>query len=189
MVNDTSAQSSLYQTFRVKLEGVSGECHRASSPEAAAELITRLLRDQGVKSVALAGSYLSRAGGLAQHLSQTGLVVHTDQMRAAAAQVDAGITSARWAVAETGTVVQTATDVDERLCSTLPPLHLVLLSTDALVPTLAEALALIHSSSEIPGFVGFITGPSRTSDIERVLTIGVHGPEQLIVVFVDGEVE
>ncbi|WP_206811922.1 LutC/YkgG family protein [Paradesulfitobacterium ferrireducens] len=178
-----------YQSFRVKLEGVSGECYRVATAAEGIELATHVLQSKGVKSVALAGFFLSEAGGLASKLAQAGITVHTENLRAAAPEADAGITIGRWAIAETGTIVQTATDVDERLCSTLPPLHLVLLSTDALVPTLAEALKRIHSSPEIPGFVGFITGPSRTSDIERVLTIGVHGPEQFIAVFVEGEVE
>lgn len=183
------AQEHLYETFRAKLEAVSGECHWAPSPGDAAGLVKRILLDKGVKSVALAGVLLSGANGLAHHLSQAGIVVHTDNLRVAAAEADAGITLGRWAVAETATVVQIATDVDERLCSTLPPIHLAVVAADSLISTLAELLSLIHSSPQIPGFVGFITGPSRTSDIERVLTIGVHGPEQLIVVFVDGEVE
>lgn len=182
-----------YQTFRVKLEAVSGGCHRASSVREGFELVTRLLHEKGVRSVAIAGKSMEqtwvRTGDLTASLSQAGITVHTDSLRAAAAEADAGITLGRWAIAETGTIVQTATDVDERLCSSLPPLHLVLVAAESLVPTLAEALARIHSSPEIPGFVGFITGPSRTSDIERVLTIGVHGPEQLIAVFVDGEAE
>ena len=183
-------EQSFYETFRVKLEAVSGECHWASSAGEAAELIKHILQGKGVKSVALTGPLLSGiGGGLADYLSQAGIAVNTDNLRATAPEVDAGITSARWAVAETGTVVQTATDVDERLCSTLPPIHLAVVAADSLVPTLAEALARIHSSPQIPGFVGFITGPSRTSDIERVLTIGVHGPEQFIVLFIDGEVE
>jgi len=48
-------------------------------------------------------------------------------------------------------------------------------------------MVTLHQLPQIPGFVGFITGPSRTSDIERVLTIGVHGPKQLVVIFVDDQ--
>lgn len=186
-------QPSLYETFKTKLEAVSGECHRASSVREGFELVTRLLHEKGVKTAAIAGKSMEqtwvRMGDLTASLSQAGIGVHTDNLRTAAAEADAGITLGRWAIAETGTIVQTAADVDERLCSSLPPLHLALVSTQSLVPTLAEALKRIHSSPEIPGFVGFITGPSRTSDIERVLTIGVHGPEQFIAVFVEGEVE
>ena len=88
-----------------------------------------------------------------------------------------------WALANTGTLVQSADEVDKRLVSTLPLLHIALVSTAALLPDLAAVLARVDPRKS--AYLSFITGPSRTADIERVLTIGVHGPERLIVVLVD----
>jgi L-lactate dehydrogenase complex protein LldG len=79
--------------------------------------------------------------------------------------------------------VQDASAVDKRLVSTLPPLHIALISTAALLPDLGALFARVDPSKA--AYLSFVTGPSRTADIERVLTIGVHGPERLIIVLVD----
>ena len=74
-----------------------------------------------------------------------------------------------------------------RAASLLPETHIVLLSADRLYPTMAAFFAA-HAAQELTTAASnlvFITGPSRTADIERVLTIDVHGPERLIVLFVD----
>jgi L-lactate dehydrogenase complex protein LldG len=88
-----------------------------------------------------------------------------------------------WALANTGTLVQTADEVDKRLVSTLPLLHIAIVSTAALLPDLPAVLTRVDPRKS--AYLSFITGPSRTADIERVLTIGVHGPERLIIVMVD----
>ena len=64
-----------------------------------------------------------------------------------------------------------------------PTIHVAVVPTDAIQPDMASALARVHPSQT--GYISMITGPSRTADIERVLTIGVHGPARLVVVFVD----
>jgi L-lactate dehydrogenase complex protein LldG len=106
-----------------------------------------------------------------------------DVTRELAAQAKVGISQMDWALANTGTLVQDADQVDKRLVSTLPLLHIALVSTAALVPDLAAVLTRVDPGKS--AYLSFITGPSRTADIERVLTIGVHGPERLIIVLVD----
>ena len=88
-----------------------------------------------------------------------------------------------WGLADTGTLVQDATDVDKRLVSTLPPLHIAIVPTAALLPDLAAVFERVDPRKS--AYLSFITGPSRTADIERVLTIGVHGPERLVIILVD----
>ena len=88
-----------------------------------------------------------------------------------------------WALADTGTLVQDATAVDQRLVSTLPTIHVALIATDGLRPDMPTWLA--DADPNRMGYLSMITGPSRTADIERVLTIGVHGPVRLIIIFVD----
>ena len=88
-----------------------------------------------------------------------------------------------WALADTGTVVQIADTVDQRLVSTLPALHIALVSTASILPNLPALLSRVDPRKT--GYLAFITGPSRTADIERVLTIGVHGPARLVIVMVD----
>lgn len=104
---------------------------------------------------------------------------------AAAAKV--GISQLDWAMASTGSLIQNAAAIEQRLVSTLPAIHIALIATSRLVPDYAAVFARIRP--EQTNYLSFITGPSRTADIERVLTIGVHGPEKLIIVFFDEQAE
>jgi L-lactate dehydrogenase complex protein LldG len=101
--------------------------------------------------------------------------------RAAAAKI--GISQVDWALADTGTLVQDATAIDKRLVSTLPFIHVALIATSGLRADMPAWLEDVRP--EQANYIAMITGPSRTADIERVLTIGVHGPERLVIVFVD----
>jgi L-lactate dehydrogenase complex protein LldG len=79
--------------------------------------------------------------------------------------------------------VQDATAVEKRLVSTLPPIHVAVLGTERILEDLGAVLQRLRPDQL--NYISFITGPSRTADIERVLTIGVHGPARLIIVAVD----
>jgi L-lactate utilization protein LutC len=98
---------------------------------------------------------------------------------------DVGISTAQAAIAETGTLVLDSTYERHRLVSLVPPVHIAIINASSIVETLSDALALLQNDKEISPAVTFITGPSRTADIELTLAIGVHGPQQLYVI-VDG---
>jgi len=109
------------------------------------------------------------------------LTFHVTRESAASATV--GITEVEWAISETGTLVTDAAAVERRLASTLPEIHIAIVPTSGIEPDMAAVFTRIHPRQS--GYISMITGPSRTADIERVLTIGVHGPKRLIIVFVD----
>jgi L-lactate dehydrogenase complex protein LldG len=102
---------------------------------------------------------------------------------------DLGITSAQWAVAETGTLVLESEAEQHRLASLVPPIHVAIIEASRIRETLAEVLLSIGEKGrdEMSRTVTFITGPSRTSDIELTLAIGVHGPGELYVIVIQGE--
>jgi L-lactate dehydrogenase complex protein LldG len=107
--------------------------------------------------------------------------------RAQAADAAAGVTSACFAIADTGTLVLESTPEDVRLASTLPTRHFVLLDRSKIVAdglAAVEPLRRMHQRDS-RNYIAYITGPSRTADIERVLTIGVHGPKQLHILLVN----
>jgi hypothetical protein len=105
------------------------------------------------------------------------LVEFTDA--AAAATADVGFTGARAGVARTGSIVVDAGRAGGRTVSLLPPLHVALVRAGALV---AEPGDLWRSlGSPMPSNLVQITGPSRSADIELVITLGVHGPRALWV--------
>lgn len=90
--------------------------------------------------------------------------------------VEVGVSIAELAIAETGTLVVTASEGRSRMSSLAPPVNVILISRKSIVGTLAEAIPLIPTSTSV-----FITGPSRTADIEGILVRGVHGPGELLV--------
>jgi L-lactate dehydrogenase complex protein LldG len=110
-----------------------------------------------------------------------GILFDVTQERAADALV--GVSAMDGGIADTGTLFQDATAPELRLVSTLPPIHLAFVPTGRILPDLASALVKLDPSKS--PYLTFITGPSRTADIERVLTIGVHGPGRLVVVCYD----
>jgi L-lactate dehydrogenase complex protein LldG len=96
---------------------------------------------------------------------------------------DVGISDCDALVAQTGSVVVTSRSAGGRALSVLPPHHLVLARREQLVPDLPAAFALLKSKygAGYPSMISFITGPSRTGDIERILVLGAHGPKQLTI--------
>jgi L-lactate dehydrogenase complex protein LldG len=97
---------------------------------------------------------------------------------------DVGITKAQAAIAETGTLVLDSSVEQNRLVSLVPPVHIAILDASRIYRTLGETLAALQAGGEVSPALTFITGPSRTADIELTLTIGVHGPQELYVIVV-----
>lgn len=98
-------------------------------------------------------------------------------------QCDVGISECDALVAQTGSVVITSRSAGGRALSCLPPHHVVIARGEQLVADLPAALALIQQKygADYPSMISFITGPSRTGDIERILVLGAHGPKRLTI--------
>ncbi|MBV8584701.1 MAG: LUD domain-containing protein [Verrucomicrobia bacterium] len=97
--------------------------------------------------------------------------------------VAAGITACDCLVAQTGGILISTLSAGGRALSVLPPHHIVIAKRSQLVADLPAALALAAEryKPKWPSYIGFITGPSRTGDIERILVLGAHGPRKLTV--------
>ncbi len=176
--------TALFETFKTRAEAVSAEVHRYATKAEALGFIAEFLRTENVgetKAVWASDSFL--AGGEIHELSQAvpGLSFEVTRERAEAARV--GISQLEWAISATGTLVTDAAPVERRLVSTLPVIHLAIVPTSGIQPDMAAVFARLNPAQS--GYISMITGPSRTADIERVLTIGVHGPSRLVIVFVD----
>src|SRR5258706_8165561 len=102
-----------------------------------------------------------------------------------------GISGANMAIAETGTVVLVTNEGNADLTVTLPPVHIALFGTDKLVASYEDAIAQLRmltrsgTGQRITSYVNWITGPSRSGDIEQSMTIGVHGPREMHCVILD----
>jgi L-lactate dehydrogenase complex protein LldG len=96
---------------------------------------------------------------------------------------DVGLSECDALIAQTGSVLVTSRSAGGRGLSVLPPHHVVLAKREQLVPGLPEAFALVKTryGGNYPSMISFITGPSRTGDIERILVLGAHGPKKLTI--------
>jgi L-lactate dehydrogenase complex protein LldG len=155
----------------------------ASPAEAAAYIATH-----AAGAILLPETAAMRRGDFNQLLAQAGAEVITDPSREQSATAVAGVTGANFALADTGTVVLESTDEAIRLATTLPERHFVLLDPRKIIADGAAAVPWLRRfRARTPRhFLAWITGPSRTADIERVLTIGVHGPKELHILLVEG---
>lgn len=105
-------------------------------------------------------------------------------------KADVGISSANVVAADTGTLFLIENEGNIRLATSAPPVHIALVGLEKLVPTLEDAFKVAevtwrYANYAIPSYVSMISGPSKTGDIEKVTTYGVHGPREFHVIFLD----
>ncbi len=173
------------ELFKTSLEAVDGRCIIARGDAEVAEALTRIINDLQKTNLRAQRIAISDAPEVERLMHLTDLEIEAMSISPNAADIfsyHVGITTAQAAIAETGTLVLDSTDERHRLASLVPPVHIAIVDASRIVRTLAEALALLRERKEISPAVTFVTGPSRTADIELTLTIGVHGPQELYVI-------
>jgi L-lactate dehydrogenase complex protein LldG len=94
----------------------------------------------------------------------------------------AGVSEARYGLADTGSVVLAASPEEPRSRHLLPDVHVSLLAANRILPGLDELFAAVGEN--LPSALTIVTGPSRSADIEQRLVVGVHGPGEVHVVIV-----
>lgn len=176
----------MYEQFKARAEGVSAEVYRFETKAAALEFVIQFLQTEGLddapQSCALWADCPFLNGIDRQPLLKiAGLKFEVTRELASKARF--GISQMEWALADTGSLAQNSTAIEQRLVSSLSTIHIAIVPTSGILPDMPALLSGVHP--EDCAYLAMITGPSRTADIERVLTIGVHGPERLIIVFVD----
>lgn len=102
-------------------------------------------------------------------------------------QCDVAITGCEYLVARTGSVVMSAAQASGRSASVYAPIHICIAYTSQVVYDLKDALLAIKDKygNELPSFITFASGPSRTADIEKTLVVGVHGPKEVYLFLVE----
>ncbi len=178
-----------------EVEAVGGEVHLVANDEQARDTLTRLLAE--IKpTVAFCWKHplLDRLQ-VSETLSNCNIACHDfdslsemdpQTQRATILSADVGITSVDYAVAETGSLVVCSKPGQERMVSLLPPVHVALIDEAQILPDLYDLFGRLqeHHARALPSNLAFITGPSKTGDIELQLTTGVHGPGRWIVVII-----
>jgi L-lactate dehydrogenase complex protein LldG len=132
-------------------------------------------------------------GAILPLLHSQGITLREAGSPASVADAPAGLSAAELAIAETGSVLLADNSLEARVVSMLTLTHFVLVSEGRLVPLLDDAAGLLQQLARVGPdqrhYLSFVTGPSRTADIERTLTIGVQGPKSLCVIMISDEEE
>ena len=189
------------ERFRTEFERVGGVFHRVPTAADVPAVLQSICRERGARSVVTWATPMLGVD-VAPALAAADVAVHPmpvtpppvaerQRLRAVIAQAEVGLTGAELAIAETGTLVLRSAPGRPRSTSLLPACHVALFDRAVLVETLEQvgiALEAWHERGVPDGggaVINFITGPSRTADIELTLTRGVHGPKDVHAVFVD----
>jgi L-lactate dehydrogenase complex protein LldG len=168
--------------FGLKFEALGGKLIRVRDTAAVAPVLVELLSQKS--AIASNAPFLRKCGvtGLPQvHSAFT----DREELKAACAAADIGITSVDYALAATGTFVMLSSHQEARLISLLPPVHIAIFPRSRILANLDELLGILPRPADQSSSMVLITGPSRTADIEQILVRGVHGPGEVYAVIVD----
>lgn len=183
-VADIGSEISL-QCFLDMLQLAGGEGHILTGDEAAVSVVRGILNEDPGQAVLISADLelerltvsrlIEEAGGEALH--------HGEVPLDRAAEAGIGITTAQAGIADTGTIVLSHTAERGRLAALLPPVHIALLRRSRVFPDKISYLACARHEGIDLGSTSmtWVTGPSLTADIEKILVRGAHGPRRLIV--------
>jgi L-lactate utilization protein LutC len=153
--------------FRSALETLAGKTALVRSKPDAGDYVRSVV---GGRPVVCTDSSLLRECGI-------------DYPCAPVSEAHVGITTAEYALADTGTLV-VLSSAEPRLASLLPPVHIAVIESTRILSSLDELLSMMPLPAAVADSMVLITGPSRTADIEQILVRGVHGPGELHVVII-----
>lgn len=181
------AREALLERFAEKLAGLRGEIFRVDNAKQAATRVQELLFSFSNQRKELC---LCQAHPLVHEvlshepwLQERTRLIDSSLPHDLFARYECGVTVADFLIARTGSIVLNAESAGGRRLSVLPPLHIVLATSKQVVASLEDALARVDKATA--SYMAIITGPSRTSDIEKILVLGAHGPKRLAVIVID----
>lgn len=189
--------------FEAEWEKVAGIAYRVSSMGELETVFQKVLAPAETKAIALSRNPIIEELRISDWLTTHKKIATSWANLAGAASTNfladfnkasfaagAGITGVDWVLAESGTLVLSSVTEGAQVASLAPPIHIALYRRSQLVGSLDEVLAKLAISSSpdrpTPGrAVVFITGTSRTADIEQILVRGVHGPREVYAILVE----
>ena len=190
----TADLQTLINKFIEEANAVKAETHLASDDEVALETVIQLLNNQTNNKYmswddsCLPIKNLEKRLDSANYLRYQSTVPRDTMERTRThiklAEVSVGITGCNAALADTGSIVLESKPGQGRLSSLLPAIHIALLTTDQIYPTMESYIKAQPETGNRSSNLIIVTGPSRTADITQTLTLGVHGPGTLHIIIV-----
>ena len=179
-----SNSKEVFERFNKNLAGVNGTGVLTNKKELG-KTLADLFTAQGLKSVCVAETPLLKECGVVDALKAAGVEVFTDHIRLHAETAQGGISEAAYGIADLGSMLQVGDEVDARIVATMSEDYFGIVKASTIVDDYDAMFDILSTWTDMPNFVGFITGPSRTADIECVSTVGVHGPLRLSVIVLE----
>jgi L-lactate dehydrogenase complex protein LldG len=174
--------------FIEELEALGGHGRRVETLDEAREYILSLARERGAKLLIRWDVEELERLGVDGPLEEAGVEVmlwrDLEDFREVAARADIGLSTAEWAIADTGSLVLTSGPGKGRTVTLLPPTYVAVVAAEKVLRTVPEAIEKYAEADELPANVVFHTGPSRSGDIEMEIFVGMHGPGDVHVVLV-----
>jgi L-lactate dehydrogenase complex protein LldG len=170
-----------------KAEAVQAIVTKIICLEDAFQYAADLTKAQGGQTVAASGLAAKERDLLKKHCESADLSLLDFPLRPHADSIHTALTPVDWGIAETGTLVLDSTSEDIRISTMLAETHVAVLHASKIKP---DSEALVNElnavlKTDAPVYYAFITGASRTADIERVLAVGVHGPKELHILIME----
>ena len=186
---NTMPNSDLIQIMKQRAETVQAIVSKITTMEQAFRYTVDLTQKQGGKTVAATGLTPDEARLLEKACETFQLELLEFPLRPHTHRIHTSFTPADWGIAETGTLVIDSSSEDVRIATMLAETHIAVLPASKIKPDSAAFEKELNAvlKADTPSYYAFITGASRTADIERVLTIGVHGPQELHILIVEEE--
>ncbi len=176
--------------FIEELDALGGHGKRVATLEEARAYVLELAGDRGAKSLVRWDVEELEELGVDGPLEEAGVGVTVwrdlEDFREISGKADIGLSTAAWAIAETGSLVLEGGPGKGRTVTILPPTYVAVVAADRMLRTVPEAFAKYGGgeAGELPANVCFHTGPSRSGDIEMELFVGMHGPGDVHVLLV-----
>jgi len=183
----TQTTLDLIATFREKVEPLGAVVDHVRSTTEAALVIAAAAESVAAYAAVVSAELIAAAPGLIAALGDAGIETSVPVDAAEALDRPLGLSLARRAVAETGSVLLAEPDLPDRATALVTEFNLTVCQTSDLVASLDDIVADLLAVASQPrgGYATLVTGPSRTADIEMSLTVGVQGPKRVAVLFVD----
>jgi L-lactate dehydrogenase complex protein LldG len=168
----------LVERFQLKAESLASTVVRVAEPAQVPDAVAAYLKQGALGSAAVIAPELAGLTWAESALSvRSGGAVDADQV---------GISGCFCAVAETGTLMLLSGVDTPATVSLLPETHIAVVPTSRIVATMEDAFALLRAEcGKVPRAINFISGPSRTGDIEQTIVLGAHGPCRVHIVLVE----
>ncbi len=188
MLMEKKKFSELLPVFKVELELLGGHLYLASTKEAS-KIIASIAEDRNVKFAVKCNLPFEDEINLTEVFTRQGVPLARvgdgeKSIIDTIAKADMGLSGGDLAIAETGTIVIVCRKDEDRLVTCLPQLHVAVVPSSVLVQRPTDAIPLLEETLREPSpcTVSFVSGPSRTADIEMKQVLGVHGPHEVYVV-------